>query len=546
MGIPGLARRSEPYAECRSAQQLHGYQAIVDGPSLAYHAHKLALAGSPKVPSYEEINDEAIRWLNSLEAANIKVSRIVFDGALPASKQNERKHRLEQNNSRIRNYRVQYPTASCPVPTYLGSILHAYLAPALREALLDTPFAPRTRIEPGEADDWCALHAKDYARSVIFTSDTDLLLYSYPAETLIVFFQDADVSAGFKSYSPEEIRKRLALKSLAQFAFAITQQPSHTSDDLLRDARTLDLSSDAFLEFSGRYTGRTSVPSHFAKDGGQLSSLQNLDVRISEFVHQALNKSQIPLVYLPLLVEDPNQSSAWSSGQDYRILAYSVLASNTSTIHEYRRKAQGISVQELNLQTADFSSSDMLAHIGGVSKWAADRDLTPGMMWPLFALSIVLLDSKTTPPIPAVLHMLNGEFDNSWEFIHLTARLQAVLYSLRILRQVIAVHQAIDRSSNLVADDALKQMASYLANLPSIADTFTVPGQSRKLLAEHERLKNMVQEIYIASGVEIPTEYVSHKKKKKQSREAERKKKKQEQRQQGKPHVSNLYSMLQG
>lgn len=73
MGIPGLARRSEPYAEYRSAQQLHGYQAIVDGPSLAYHAHKLALAGSPKVPSYKEVNNEAIRWLNSLEAANIKV-----------------------------------------------------------------------------------------------------------------------------------------------------------------------------------------------------------------------------------------------------------------------------------------------------------------------------------------------------------------------------------------------------------------------------------------------------------------------------------------
>jgi hypothetical protein len=73
MGIPGLARRSEPYAECHSAQQLEGYQAIVDGPSLAYHAHKLALDGSPRVPSYAEINTEAIRWLNSLESANIKV-----------------------------------------------------------------------------------------------------------------------------------------------------------------------------------------------------------------------------------------------------------------------------------------------------------------------------------------------------------------------------------------------------------------------------------------------------------------------------------------
>ena len=430
------------------------------------------------------------------------------------------------------------------MPTYLGSILHAFLAPSLREALLDTPFAPRTRIEPGEADDWCALHAKDHARSIIFTSDTDLLLYSYPAETLIVFFQDADVSTGFKSYCPEQMRERLQLHSLAQFAFAMTREPSHTSDELIRDARSLDLTSDTYLEFSGRYAGRTMVPSHFSKGSGLPLPLQNLDVRISEFVHQALNRSPAPLVYLPLLVEDPNQSSAWISGQDYRKLAYAILAPRTSTIHEYRRKAQGISEQELPLQTSDISTADMIAHINGVSKWASDKNLTSGSMWPLFALSIVLLDSKTVPSVPIVLHMLNGDYDNSWEFIHLTARLQAVLYSLRMLQQVITVYQGIHGNNSVGADDIIPQMAKQLSTLPSIADTFTVPGQSRKLLAEHERLTSMVEEIYKASGIEVPTEHVSNKKKKKQSREAERKKRKQEQRQQAKAPPSNVFSML--
>lgn len=455
-------------------------------------------------------------------------------------------HRLEQNNSRVRNYRVQYPASTCPVPTYLGSILHAFLAPSLREALLGTQYASRTRIEPGEADDWCALHAKNYARSIIFTSDTDLLLYGYSAETLIVFFQDADISAGFKSYCPEQMRQRMQLQSLVQFAFAITRQPSHTSDDLLRDARALDLSAGTYVEFCSRYAGRTSAPSHLAKDSGLPLPLQTLDVRVSEFVHQALSNSPIPLVYLPLLVEDPNQSSAWSSGEDYRKLAYSSLAPKSTTIHEYRRKAQGISVQELPLHTLGVSTSDMLAHISGVAKWAADKNVRPNLMWPLFALSIVLLDSKTPPSVPVVLHVLNGDFDNSWEFVHLTAKLQAVLYSLRILQQVLTVHQGLHGSNNTVVDKTTMQMAKQLAHLPSIADTFTVPGQISVLLAENERLRNMVEEIYIASGVEIPTEHVSHKKKKKQSREAERKKKKQEQRQQAKPQVSNVYSMLEG
>lgn len=453
-------------------------------------------------------------------------------------------HRLEQNNNRVRNYRVQYPTSTCPLPTYLGSILHAFLAPSLREALLDTPFASRTRIEPGEADDWCALHAKDYARSIIFTSDTDLLLYKYPPETLIVFFQDADVTTGFKSYCPEQMRQRMQLQRLAQFAFAMTREPSHTSDDLIRDAKGLDLSSDTYLEFSERYAGRTAVTSHISKIDKLPLPLQMLDVRVSEFIHQSLDGSPTLLVYLPLLVEDPNQSSAWSSGQDYRQLAYLLLAPKTSTVHEYRRKAQGIFVQELPMSATKVSAVDMMAHISGVAKWASDRNLSRALMWPLFALSIVLLDSKTTPSILVVLHVLNGDFDNSWEFIHLTARLQAVLYSLRTLQQVITVQQAVEGQGKTGAEDIIMQMGKELMSLPSIADTFSVPGQTRKILAQHDNLKNMVEEIYKASGVEVPVDHASNKKKKKQSREAERKKKKQEQRQQARPQTSNVFAML--
>ena len=76
MGIQGLARRLEPYSTRYNAQQLEGYTAIVDGPGLAYEAHKLALsaAASPsRIPSYTDINNEAIKWLRSLEDQGIKV-----------------------------------------------------------------------------------------------------------------------------------------------------------------------------------------------------------------------------------------------------------------------------------------------------------------------------------------------------------------------------------------------------------------------------------------------------------------------------------------
>ena len=76
MGIPGLARRLEPYATRYTDEQLSGYSAVIDGPALAYYAHKLALAASARlgrIPSYADVNAEAIRWLSLLEQCNIKV-----------------------------------------------------------------------------------------------------------------------------------------------------------------------------------------------------------------------------------------------------------------------------------------------------------------------------------------------------------------------------------------------------------------------------------------------------------------------------------------
>lgn len=222
-----------------------------------------------------------------------------------------------------------------------------------------------------------------------------------------------------------------------------------------------------------------------------------------------------------------------------------MLAPNISVVHEYRRKAQGISVQELRMSATHVSIADMMAHISGVSKWASDRNISRALMWPLFALSIVLLDSKTIPSVPIVLRVLNGDFDNSWEFIHLTARLQAVLYSLRVLQQIIAVQKALEGPDKLSMKDVTLQLGRDLSSLPSIADTFTVPGQTRKILTQHDNLKNMVEEIYKASGVEMPVDHVSNKKKKKkQSREVERKKKKQEQRHQARPQTTNVFAML--
>lgn len=73
MGIPGLIPRLDPYAIRCTPAELEGYVAIIDGPALAYAAHRSAAEANKCLPSYADINAVAIRWLKHLENINIKV-----------------------------------------------------------------------------------------------------------------------------------------------------------------------------------------------------------------------------------------------------------------------------------------------------------------------------------------------------------------------------------------------------------------------------------------------------------------------------------------
>lgn len=74
MGIPGLATHLEPYALRYTLEQVNGYGAVIDGPALAYFAHRVAAeADQTRLPSYADINAVAIRWLKNLRNINIEV-----------------------------------------------------------------------------------------------------------------------------------------------------------------------------------------------------------------------------------------------------------------------------------------------------------------------------------------------------------------------------------------------------------------------------------------------------------------------------------------
>ena len=428
----------------------------------------------------------------------------------------------------MQQLRKNNATTTCPVPTYLGAISYAFLAPALQEALQASNFADKTHVVPGEADDWCALHAKDHAQSIIFTSDTDLVLYDYCLDTLVVFLHDADMSAGLKAYSPDQIRKKLQLRSLVPFAFVVREGPQDTSQDLARNAQDVKRDSTQYMDFSSRYVTQVAVPTPISDKNGLLVTLPQLDVRVSEFVHQALEGAQNPLVYMPLLVEDPILASAWNSGHDIRTLAYSLLAHDNMAVLEYRRKAQGIAAQE----TSTYSAADLPVpvaeleqQVSMLAEWAALKAIDPELFWPLFALSLVLAEGKSPPAIPLVLRIVNGDFDNTWTFIHLTARIQAALYSLRMFAQIAKVWLTLNPTPGSKLHHSLSSLNKQMQNFPPIPKVFSVPGQSKRVLANPEELKGLVDEIYKSVGIKLPIENISNRKRKRQAREADRKKK---------------------
>ena len=423
------------------------------------------------------------------------------------------------------------------------------------EALRVSDFAHATRIVPGEADDWCATYANDNTRAVVFTSDTDLLLYEYPLQSLVVFFKDVSFSPSpdFKAYSPTTLSQRWNLSSLIPLAYATVQEPWKSLSENVELAQSYGLESDAYLDFSKRYTTKAQILSSASTRLEVQAALQKLDVRVSEFVHQVLDDPFIPIVYLPFLLEDPNQASAWNIGQDLRILAYSLLSPNHVAVQECKRKAQSVTIQEhalYPLGQVQATAKDLLDTVSSWMLWTASIDLPRDLIWPLFAVTLVLPHLSLAPQISLHVRIINGDFNNTWEFVHLNARIHAAIYLLRVLRQCIQVWLPI----NYARDDEdlhkiMTGLSQHFEGLPTIADTITMPGQSiKEPTADEETLRQALTNIYTAAGIEIPDEHSSKKQRKKERKEKKNLKKKSQPQQEAvkKPTgpVFNVFDLL--
>ena len=77
MGIPHLITFLQPYAEVESLGQ---QDVIIDGPAFAYHIYYTCQANRPDargpfdaIPSYGEIEEASVRWLDSIRGSGASV-----------------------------------------------------------------------------------------------------------------------------------------------------------------------------------------------------------------------------------------------------------------------------------------------------------------------------------------------------------------------------------------------------------------------------------------------------------------------------------------
>ena len=316
------------YSTQRHRDATHDPHFIVDGPSLAYHIYYRLLAHKPRTlnvfdatPSYEQIGEGFLAFLEELQAHGARIDVLFFDGYLPHRKDTIRHSRLDQS---LKNLNLFYATnitdfapsqlsaiseppyqhqlfrsAKKVAPSFRGLPPPTFLVPAVLDALRSSKYAPSTNLVPGEADIYCARAAQKDG-GIILTSDSDMLVYDLGPSGAVAFLLDVKLTgeepvgrqvAGCEIlkatiWCPKVIAERLGLPDLQRLAFMISQDPHMTMVKAVQRARKSAEAVEGFKVFVEEYDIGSSIPNHSTQCRDNLDSVtvrcQHFDPRVSE------------------------------------------------------------------------------------------------------------------------------------------------------------------------------------------------------------------------------------------------------------------------
>lgn len=404
------------------------------------------------------------------------------------------------------------------------------MVPAVIEELAKSRWNSITHVVPDEAESYCAPAARREDACVL-TNDSDLLLYEDLATDtgVIVLLNSLEKQAGLTQqpvnsivgtcWRPKHIASQIGLKSLLQLGYARFREPHASYLTVRQVAKDIRSGHTPFDTFATPFRTRTA-----ASDSSFASTLQGLDPRLAEVVTQFGLQSGNNVQYdiystLPVLLEDPTRDAAWSYGRDFRSVAYSLISQHhyghieavsqweghqvkKPVVTEAYRRGQNIAFEDSATMSASaqqeiIASFNQAWHVyfGGsdsMNRSSIEFSLLPALAHWLIGLHIVLEHRahQEKPPFPSIvimqfLGLISPELANpricgsredsgGWTLVHLSACVQAVLYSFRMLRQAA---RFVAREN----DGPLKDLNLHISPRPNLIDD---PNISMPLLAD--------------------------------------------------------------
>ncbi|KAL4911640.1 hypothetical protein BDW74DRAFT_11327 [Aspergillus multicolor] len=365
--------------------------------------------------------------------------------------------------------------------------------------LQDFPWASKTIMVSGEADAYCASAAR-YLDSCVLSNDSDLVLYDLGDKGSVVFLDSVEVGFDLEHTSTPRVRavmlcpslvaQRLGISSLLPLAYELKVQSGTGLGELLQQTknRASTAESSNYWQFANEYQVDDVAygQSHDSKHPRGI-----LDARISELFWQCEVRGEFmvlnyPRVYLPVLNEDHTRQCSWVKGLKYRELAYSIL--NTShpihkrhyCIAEFVRRGRRIAEDKIELHDEEWVSAHVMSLQTRLESLqiVLERNIDALDFWRVFALcdaysadaELGQIDFEELEQFLG-LGCMGGRLE--WEDLHLTAQMHAILYSLRILKQLVDVIEPRDTGmvklrSTLESLPPLHIMMSPAGHLPAL------------------------------------------------------------------------------
>ncbi|KAL8725248.1 MAG: hypothetical protein Q9166_007487 [cf. Caloplaca sp. 2 TL-2023] len=448
-------------------------------------------------------------------------THIYFDGYLPIHKRDIRLARLESYLKDLVKLQYKYPngfevseahsTLAALPPSHLFNSFHSIphalrrlpappiLVPAVIGALITSKYTSVIEVVPGEADTYCASAAR-HEGGMILTSDSDMLVYDIGKGGAVILFsglevqeEDDDDATSRSSrlqatiYRTAEIAIRLEMPNLQRLAYEIKSDPTVGFAEARRRVKEPVKDPLLWQRFQEEYSTATT-PSLSAS---RPSIQQMLDPRLSELIIQLSSSAERDEanIYLPFLVDDPSRASAWNVSSSIRHALYNMLASHIST-SQYSAPPQSITeVSRKGLRivasTVDLSASSSLTDqqrvidepdaLGSRIRMVKSRfrDLSPMLQYRIFALKETydwyIANDKNPPSRKLIVCAITGEVGSPivWEDIHLQAQIEAVLYSLRMVKQSLEYIEKVGIGKFVELESMFEDLPPLSGLLPS-------------------------------------------------------------------------------